>query len=470
MATKAKTARRRGSTRAQRERQLLKRVNLNAAGIVVGASEHWVAVPEDRDTQAVRCFGSYTGDLHRLADWLVDCGIDTVAMESTGIYWIPLYEILVERGLEVMLANAQQVKNVPGRKSDVSDCQWLQQLHTYGLLRGSFRPPDQITTLRSLVRHRDTLVAECSSYIQRIQKSLVLMNVQLHTVLTNIAGKTGMAILRDIVAGQTDPLVLAQHRDERCHATESQITAALTGHYRPEQVFLLRQSLEVYDYLHGKIAECDTEIEKIIATLEAQCSQPKEPLPPPRTARSNSPNEPNIEIRSPLHRMTGGVDLTQVPGIGPLAALKLLAEIGTDISRWPTDKHFTSWLTLSPQNKISGGKRLSSKTQPSANRAAQVLRMAAMANSRSDNALGAFYRRLAVRTGKAKAITATARKIAVIIYHMLKDGHTYRSQDATQYNHQQTNRFLRRLRKQASQLGYALVPDPATSPAALSVS
>jgi hypothetical protein len=387
-------------------------------------------------------------------------------MESTGIYWIPPYEILEARGIEVVLANAREVKNVPGRKSDVSDCQWLQQLHTYGLLRGSFRPTEQITALRSLVRHRDTLVQESAAYIQRMQKAMVVMNVQLHTVISDITGKTGMAIMRDIVAGQTDPAQLAQHRDKRCRATEEEIAAALTGHYRPEQVFLLRQALEVYDYLHAKIAECDHEIEQVIAALEVEYDDPDQPLPPPRTTKPSA-NEPDFDVRSPLYRMTGGVDLTQVPGLRPLSALKLISEIGTDMSRWPTDKHFTSWMTLAPQNKVSGGRRLSSKTQPSANRAAQVLRMAAMANARSDNALGAFYRRLAVRIGKAKAITATARKIAIIIYHMLKHGRPYREQTATHYNRQQRKRRLRRLKQHAQELGYSLVPvstSPATEP------
>jgi transposase len=273
-----------------------------------------------------------------------------------------------------------------------------------------------------------------------------------------------MSIVRDIVSGQTDPTVLARHRDERCRATEQEIAEALTGHYRPEQVFLLRQALGVYDYLHAKIAECDTEIEKIIAALEAECDVPEEPLAPPRTTKPSA-NEPDFDVRSPLYRMTGGVDLTQIPGIRPLIALKLISEIGTDMSRWPTDKHFTSWLTLAPQNKVSGGKRLSSKTQPSANRAAQALRIAAMANGRSDNAFGAYYRRLAVRIGKAKAITATARKIAVIVYHMLKHRLPYRPLTATHYNRQQKNRRLRRLKKHAQELGYSLVlntDNPAT--------
>ena len=455
--------------RRKRERKMLERINLNAAGIDVGAQQHWVAVPEDRAAESVQPFASHTGDLYRLADWLAACDIDTVAMESTGVYWIPLYEILEARGLEVVLANAQHVKNVPGRKTDVLDCQWLQELHTYGLLKGSFRPTAEIAADRSLVRHRDKLVQQGAAHVQRMQKAMVLMNVQLHTVITNIIGKTGMSIIRDIVAGETDPTLLARHRDERCKATEDEITAALTGHYRPEHVFLLRQALDLYDYLREKIAECDQEIEKLIATLQAECDVPDEPLPPSRSTRPSA-NEPDFDVRSTLYRMCGGVDLTQVPGIGPLNALKLIAEIGTDMSRWPTDKHYPSWPTLAPRNRISGGRLLSSKTQPSANRAAQVLRMAAMGNCRSDNALAAYYRRLALRIGTAKAITATARKLAVIIYHMLKHGRPYRELGTDNYTRQQKKRRLRRLRKQASQLGYSLIPNTNTNLPAASVS
>jgi hypothetical protein len=302
-----------------------------------------------------------------------------------------------------------------------------------------------------------------------MQKALVLMNVQLHTVLTDITGTTGMAIIRDIVAGETDPSVLARHRHERCKATAKQIAEALTGHYRPEQVFMLRQNLDLFDYVRSKIAECDQEIDRCITALKTQCDPPDEPLPPPRRTQSGV-NEPRFDIRSPLYTMCGGVDITQVPGFGPLHALKLIAEIGTDMSRWPTDKHFTAWLTLAPQNKVSGGKRLSSRTQPSANRAAQVLRMAAMANCRSDNALAAYYRRLAFRIGTPKAITAAARKLAVILYNMLKHGVPYREVGTEAYNRAQVTRRLRRLTKQAEELGYQVVPNPTTSAALAPVS
>ena len=465
MASKKVSRQAAGAQDDQRVARFLERVHLNAAGIDVGAAQHWVAVPPDRASDPVQSFGAHTADLHRLANWLSACGVDTVAMESTGVYWVPLYEILEERGFEVVLANAQHVHNVAGRKTDVLDCQWLQQLHTFGLLRGGFRPTAQITALRSLVRHRDKLVQECSAFTLRMQKAMVLMNVQLNTVLADITGVTGLAIIRDIVAGQTDPKVLASHRHERCKASEQQIVAALTGHYRPEQVFVLRQNLELFDSLRAKIAECDGEIQRVLAELEAHCDPPESPLPPRRQAK-RSANEPSFDVRSPLHVLCGGIDLTQAPGLGPLAALKLIAEIGTDMSRWPTDKHFTAWLTLAPRNKISGGKRLSSRTQPSANRAAQILRMAVMANCRSDNALAAYYRRLAFRIGTPKAITATARKLAVIVYTMLKEGQPYREIGTAAYHRQQAASRLRRLTKQAEELGYALVPKP-TEPASL---
>jgi transposase len=453
----------------QRQQRVLERINLNAAGIDIGGEQHWVAVPDDRDDKPVQAFASHTADLYRLADWLRACEIETVAMESTGVYWIPLYEVLEARGFEVVLVNAHQVKHVPGRKTDVLDCQWLQELHTYGLLRGSFRPNGEIVALRTLIRHRETLVGEAATYIQRMQKALVLMNLQLSTVLTDISGKTGMAIIRDIVAGQTDPAVLAEHRDPRCKASQKEITQALTGHYREELVFVLRQDLACYDHFQLQIDVCDRQIAGYIQSLEAACDEPDEPLPPGPSTRRRA-NEPAFDVRSPLYRMTGGVDLTAIPGIGALAALILIAEIGTDMSKWPTAAQFAAWLTLAPQNKVSGGRRLSSRTQPSANRAAAILRMAAMSNARSDNALGAFYRRLALRIGTAKAITATARKLAVIVHTMLKDGQPYREQGADNYNQQQRQRRLRRLEQQAKALGYALISNASEPVAVASVS
>jgi transposase len=448
---------RRPSLRARRERRILEKIHLNAAGIDIGSESHWVAVPEDRDPMPVREFRSFTQDLHALADWLEACGIETVAMESTGVYWIPLYEILEERGFEVLLVNAHHVKSVPGRKSDILDCQWIQQLHTFGLLRGSFRPDAPIAALRSLVRHRDQLVEAAASYVQRMQKAMVLMNLPLHTVISDVTGATGIAILRDIVAGETDPAVLARHRHPRCKASEEEIAASLTGHYREEHVFVLRQALELYDVYREKIRRCDDEIERKLHTLETSCDAPEERLAPPRRPRRRSANEPDFELRSPLHKLCGGVDLSALPGLGPYGALKLVSEIGLDIHRWPTERHFAAWLTLAPRNEISGGKLLRSRTQPSANRATKILRIAAMSVGRSDNALGAFYRRMAARVGKAKAITATARKLALLVYRMLRDKLPYHERSATDYDRQQRSRILRGLRKRAASLGFELV-------------
>ena len=448
---------RRSSKRTRRERKILEKIHLNAAGIDIGSESHWVAVPEDRDEQPVREFKSFTHELIALADWLAACGIDTVAMESTGVYWIPLYEILEERGMEVLLVNARHVKGVPGRKTDILDCQWIQQLHTFGLLRGSFRPDAPITAVRSLVRHRDQLVEAAASYVQRMQKAMVLMNLQLHNVISDVTGVTGIAILRDIVAGETDPSVLARHRHPRCKASEQEIVASLTGHYRDEHLFVLRQAIELYDLYQEKILGCDEQIEARIRALEATCDTPDQLLPKSRKIGNRSANQPHFEIRSPLFVLCGGVDLTELPGIGPYGALKLISEIGLDMSRWPTEDHFASWLTVAPHNKITGGKLLSSRTQPSANRAAKILRMAAMSLGRSDHALGAFYRRLGARVGKAKAITATARKLAILVYRMLRDKMNYREPTAADYDEQQRSRILRGLRRRAASLGFEIV-------------
>lgn len=446
-------------TKPQRRRRsptLLERINPNAAGIDCGAAEHYVAVPEDRDPNPVRSFKTFTVDLHRLAEWLVGCGIKTVAMEATGVYWIPVFEILEARGLEVLLVNARHVKNVPGRKSDVSDAEWLRELHSVGLLRGSFRPTAEITALRCYLRHRETLIQSAGTCVQRIQKALVQMNLQLHLVISDISGVTGLRILRDIVAGVTDPALLARHRDFRCSASEEEIRAALTGHYRPEHLFGLKQNLELHDVYQGQLATCDRAIEAQLTAMALPCAPPANPLPAPRTRRNPRDNEPRFEVRALLHHLSGA-DLTQIDGIRPYSALRILAEIGTDMSRWPTESHFTSWLTLAPKNKISGGRLLSSRTQPSANRAALALRLAAQSLGRTQTALGAFFRRLAFRIGKAKAITATARKLAILVYRTLKGEIAYVDQGAAAYDQQRRDATVRRLRQRAQALGFELV-------------
>jgi len=435
---------------------LLKRINRNAAGIDCGSEAHYVAVPPERDAEPVRSFKTFTADLHHLADWLKACKIKTIAMESTGVYWIPIFEILEEHGFEVVLVNSRHIKNVPGRKTDVLDCQWIQELHSVGLLRGSFRPAAEIVSLRAYLRHREKLVQSAASHIQRMQKVLVQMNLLLHNVISDITGVTGMRILRDIVAGVTDPMALAAHRDYRCRASVEQIAASLTGNYRAEHLFVLRQNLELFDTFQRQIQTCDGEIESLLCTLAAKRRTPKAPVPPPRCKPRFCDNEPRFEIRDPLYRLAGA-DLTQIDSIGPYTALKLIAEVGTDMSRWPTHKHFTSWLTLAPKNKITGGRLISSKTQPSANRAATALRMCAMAVGRSSTALGAYYRRIAYRIGKPKAITATARKLAVLVYHTLKGDFDYNDPGAHAYEEQHRDRTLRNLRNRARQLGFGLV-------------
>lgn len=436
---------------------VLERLNPHAAGIDCGSAEHYVAVPPDRSASPVQSFKTFTSDLVRLADWLVACGVTSVAMEATGVYWIPIYEILEARGLGVLLVNARHIKNVPGRKSDVSDCEWLRELHSVGLLRGSFRPTEAIVALRAYVRHRQSLVESAGTYVQRMQKALVQMNVQLPLVVSDITGVTGLKILRDIVAGHHDPAHLASHRDYRCHASPAEIVAALTGNYRPEHLFVLQQNLELFDVCQVQLAACDRAIEAHVQVLTATLAAPPTPLPARRGTRKRADNEPHFEIRTPLHQLTGGVDLTQIDGIAPYTALKLIAELGTDMRRWATEKHFTSWLTLAPTNKVSGGRLLSSRTQPSANRAAVILRMAAMTLGRGQTALGAFYRRLAGRIGKAQAITATARKLAILVYRALKGELVYRDPGADAYDLQQRTRVLRRLRQRAANLGFDLV-------------
>jgi transposase len=448
----------RQKTGGARPRSLIERINPNAAGIDCGSAEHFVAVPTDRDPMSVRSFKTFTGDLERLADWLIQCGVTTVAMESTGVYWLPVYEIIEARGIEAVLVNAQHVKGVPGRKSDVVDCEWLREIHSVGLVRGSFRPEANIASLRTYMRHRETLIQSAVTTMNRIGKGLILMNFQLHLVISDLAGLTGMRILRDIVAGVRDPKRLAQHRDRRCKATEADLIGALTGHYRDEHLFVLRQNLEIYDAIQKQITDCDLQIEKYLALLNAHVAPPPTPLPKPRSRRKPAQNEPRLDLRQPLFHLTG-VDLSQVDAIGPYNALRIIAEIGTDMSRWRTPAHFVSWVSLAPRNQISGGKLLKSSTQPSANRVAIILRMAAMSLSRTETALGAFYRRLSYRIGAAKAITATARKLALLIYRHLKGDIVYKDPGATAYDQMRRKAVLRNLTERARNLGFCLVPD-----------
>lgn len=428
----------------------------DAAGIDIGSDEHWVAVPADRTEKSVMPFRTFTSDLQRLADWLKDCGIRTVAMESTGVYWIPLYELLEERGFEVLLVNAAHARNVPGRKSDVLDCQWLQELHAFGLLRASFRPGPRIAELRAYTRHRQTLIEEGARQIQRMQKSLDQMNVQLHHVIADISGKTGMTVVRQIVAGNHDPELLAQHRDPRCRASKEVVVEALRGHYKSEHLFTLQQALSLYDVFTTHIKECDDRIDAVLREVAAEFPDTDTPK---KTAKFPARgNQIAFDVRNPLQRIFGGVDVQSLAGIGPLTALNLLSETGHDMTRWPTEKHFTSWLNFAPGTKISGGRRLSSRRRPGRNRAGLILRQAASALARTQTALGAFYRRIAARRSKAVAIVATARKLACAYYRLLRFGGEYveRGADAAERSYQQ--RRLIAMKRQAKLMGFDLTP------------
>ena len=429
-------------------------VHRHAAGLDVGSKFHVVAVPHDRDPEPVRSFDTFTGDLHRLADWLMAVGITTIAMESTGVYWIPVFEILEQRGFEVLLVNARSVKNVPGRKSDINDAQWIQRLHEHGLLRGSFRPRDEVVGLKSYLRHRERLTQYRASHIQHMQKALMQMNVQLHHVVSDITGMTGMNIILAILGGERDPEKLAALRDNRCKESKETIAAALCGNYRPEHLFALRQAVELYQTYTDKIVSCDKEIELALDALN-ESIDPPEDLPAPRT-RGRSRSDPAFDVRRSLRTLLG-VDVTQIHGVGPFIALQLVGECGDDMTKWPSAEHFASWLTLAPGNKVSGGKLLSSRTRRSGNRAAYLFRMAAQSVGRTDTALGAFYRRLGARIGKAKAITATARKIAVLFYNTLRHGWQYADPGADTYEQQHRQRVIRNLERRASKLGYQLV-------------
>lgn len=390
-----------------------------------------------------------------MAQWLKELEISTLAMESTGVYWIPAFEILESYGFEVLLVNARDAKNVPGRKTDVSDAQWIQQLHEYGLLRASFRPREHLASLRAYMRHRERMLEYAAAHIQHMQKAMMQMNLQLHHVLSDITGTSGMQIIRAILEGQRDPHVLAGYKDKRCKASDEEIVSALCGNYRAEHIFSLRQAVELYDIYQEKVGKCDEEIKNLMDSLRHKDADTF-PLLPKHRHRTKGHNEPGFDVRGAVYSLVG-VDLTQIHGLGPYSAMRLVAECGDDMTRWPTEKHFTSWLALAPGNKISGGKLLSSKTRRTTNRAATLLRISAVNVGRTETALGAFYRRLAARLGKAKAVTATARKIAVLFYRIMKEGKSYQDPGANYYEAQYRQRVLAGLKKRAQSLGFELI-------------
>ena len=440
------------SLKPGKSRQALTITHPNAAGIDIGSASHFVAVPPERDDEPVREFRSFTADLNALADWLDACAVDTVAMESTGVYWIPLFELLESRGLTVLLVNARHVKNVSGRKSDVLDCQWLQQLMTYGLLRGAFRPAEQICVLRALYRQRGTLLRSQARHVQHMQKALTQMNIQLTTVLADVVGETGQKILRAIVAGERDGQVLAAMRNVRVRASAEEIAASLQGNWRAEHLFALKQALDAFDFVATQLAECDREIEQQLLSLQVHDGDPAK-----GKKRGRARNAPKFDLRTQLFRMCG-VDLTRIDGVDVTTALAVVSEIGTDMSRFATVKHFTSWLGLCPGTKITGGKVMSGKTQRVVNRAAQALRLAAAALRSSKSALGAYFRRLCSRMDKPKAVTAAAHKLARLIYIMLTKGQDYTDQGQDYYEQRYRERVLRALSQRAEKLGMKMVP------------
>ena len=471
--------------------QKLEILRPDAAGIDCGAEEHYVAVPVDRVSAGqptVRCFSAFTEGLDAAVDWLKECRVTTVAMESTGVYWIPLHQKLEAAGIEVYLVNARHVRCVPGRKTDVKDSQWLRQLHRFGLLNASFRPKDIICQLRSLHRHRDNLVCSSASEIQHMQKALQQMNLHLHHAVSDITGLTGLRIIDAILSGQRDPQELVKLRDKRVlKSTPQQMQAALVGDYRAEHLFVLSQSLQAYRFYQARIEECDRQMEPLLEKLAQQveaasaqlelytlkaggaqqqesfpkpCNEPTSAGSPPKNAkRKRKPigNEPKIELAGLLERICG-IDLTQVVGLNVLNVLLIVSEIGIDMSKWRSAKAFCSWLGLCPGSKISGGKVLDSRTRQVVNRVADALRLAAQSAGRTQTCLGIFYRRKQAHLGAPKATTATARKLACLIYHLLKYKHPYQKLDPAIYQLRLQKSALLKLQNQATTLGYKLVP------------
>ncbi len=441
-------------------------VHPNAAGLDIGADEIYACVPPDRDPQAVRAFATFTTDLHALADWLAQCGIDTVAMESTCIYWVPIYEILEARGMQVYLVNAQSLKIPPGRKSDWKDCQWIQRLHLLGLLQASFRPDGEMTVLRTYLRHRAELIQHRAPHILHIQKALHQMNIQLDRVLTDITGVTGMAIIRAIVAGERDAVVLAQLRNPACKSSEEKLAKAMQGTWRAEYLFMIEQSLAVYDFYTQHIAACAAVIERYYATLKPRFVSEDGPPPtdlPRAKPHSKSKNAPAFHARAELARVVG-VDLVAVTGLSAATVQTIISEIGTDMSKFPTAKHFGSWLGLAPHNDISGGKVLRSKTRKVVNRAAQAFRQAAQSVARSDSAFGAYFRRMRARLGPQQATVATAYKIARTVYTMLKEHKPFDEMGAEAYDQQYRERELKHLQRKAAKFGLQLTPQQPSAP------
>jgi transposase len=452
------------SSRTKKEKQKVS-VNQNwpvllpdCAGIDLGSREHWVAIPPDRAAQTVRRFGATTPDLEALAEWLKEHGLTHVAMEATGVYWIAVFQLLERRGFKVLLVNARQIKNVSGRKSDVLDCQWIQRLHTYGLLGGSFRPADPYCVVRSYLRYRDELIAARSVQIQHMQKALLQMNLQLSVVLSDISGESGQSIIAAILEGERDPVKLAALANRRVKSSREEIARALVGDYRAEHLFVLKTACELYRYYESKITACDEQLALELAQLPDRVDPQLRPLP----AKAKS-KKVDTALREGLYRKLG-VDLTAIESVGATVALTVLTEVGPDLSAFPTEKHFCSWLGLCPDHRISGGKILSRRTRRVVNRLSDALRLAATTLEKSASAMGAHYRRMKARLGAAAAVTATAHKLARIIYRMLNHGEEYVRQGIEEYEQKYHQRKLESLTRRAAALGFKLVEQQTLTP------
>jgi len=430
-------------------------VHPRAAGIDVGNAEHYVAIPPHLDAEPVRRFECFTADLEKLADWLKQHGIETVAMQSTGVYWIPLCDILSRRGIQLLLVNARDTKNMPGRKTDVQECQWLLKLHVYGLLKNSFRPEEQTLVMRTLWRQRQQHIADASRTIQHMQKALTQMNVQLANVISDLSGWTGQAIIGAILKGERNPRKLAELRDARVKATEPEIARSLEGNWRAELLFVLQQEFEMYQTLQRKIQECDQEIERQFQSIPPK-ADPEELEEVPRNKRPHGNVPENFDLRDEMYRITG-VDLTAIDGLNVLTAQTILAECGSDMSRWETEGHFVSWLNLAPRNKISGGKVIGRDRRKVVNRAGQALRTGARTLLHSQSYLGAQYRRLRTHLGAPKAIKAMAAKLARILYRLLKFGQSYVDRGTEFYENKHRQLQIQILTKKAAGLGLQLV-------------
>jgi len=430
----------------------------HAAGLDVGAREIYVAVPPGPGGRTVRSFPTFTEDLHALRDWLRDCGVTTVAMESTGVYWIPLFQILEAAGIEVCLVNARHCKNLPGRKTDVQDCQWLQYLHSVGLLRGSFRPADQVCAVRAILRHRDALVRGAGRCVSHLHKALTQMNVQLQHVISDLTGVTGQAILEALLAGERDPQKLAALKDHRIKASRDTIAKSLRGDWRAEHLFTLRQTHALWRQHQALIAECDAQIETMLQAFDSKADAQSAPLPPAKAGNKKPQrNEPQFAARAECYRVLG-VDLTAVPGFATPTVLVLLGELGPGFAdKFTTAKHFGSWLGLCPDNRITGGKIYSVRTRDVKSRVAEALRLAAQSLHRAQNYFGDLYRRWRARLGGPKAITAMAHKLARILWHLLKFKAPFNPDVFAKEEAKMKHRQLSRLQNLAASLNYTLV-------------